>query len=132
MWVDLLLGTMGVATVALVVVGRWMAPVAAAPDPVAAVAPTTTVAAAAPPATTVTTAPPAPQDPARCHPSYRGTCIPPTVPDADCFGVGGDGPWLVRDYDVQVVGPDVFKLDVDYNGVACESQPGMLSTGGSR
>jgi hypothetical protein len=77
---------------------------------------------AGPPAPAVTTTvPPG----TACHPSYQGTCIPPAVRDADCFGLGQDGPWYVRDENVRVVGPDVFGLDTDFDGVACESTPGL-------
>ena len=56
-----------------------------------------------------------------CHQSYTGTCIPPEVSDADCAGGGGDGPHHVQEKDIQVVGPDSFRLDADGNGVGCES-----------
>ena len=79
----------------------------------------------APAPTVASTTTVAPADPAACHPSYQGTCIPPTVRDASCFGMGESAPWMVKDYDVKVVGEDVFRLDVDFDGVACESQPGL-------
>lgn len=56
-----------------------------------------------------------------CHPSYKGTCIPPHVSDADCAGGSGDGPHYVHEKNVQVVGPDTFRLDSDGDGVGCES-----------
>ena len=80
---------------------------------------------AGPPAPeTTTTVAPAPA-PGECHPAYQRTCIPPTVRDADCFGTGGDGPWIVRDENVRIVGDDVFRLDLDFDGIACETQPGL-------
>ena len=57
----------------------------------------------------------------RCHSSYEGTCIPPDVSDADCAGGSGNGPWYVQESNIRVVGPDVFDLDRDGNGIGCES-----------
>jgi hypothetical protein len=57
-----------------------------------------------------------------CHPSYRGQCIPSYVWDADCAGGGGNGPAFVQGT-VRVVGPDVFLLDEDGDGRACEPLP---------
>lgn len=45
-----------------------------------------------------------------CHPSYSGECLP-VVRDLDCRDVGGP---------VRVVGPDVYRLDRDHDGVGCE------------
>jgi hypothetical protein len=56
-----------------------------------------------------------------CHPSYRGACIPPDASDVDCYGGTGNGPYYVGR--VVVVGPDVFRLDSDGNGVGCEESP---------
>lgn len=53
-----------------------------------------------------------------CHPSYTGACVP-FASDVDCAGGGGDGPAYVRG-PVYVVGPDVYDLDRDGDGVACE------------
>lgn len=78
---------------------------------------------ATPPATRPpATAPPAtaPTSPA-CHASYEGTCIPPDVSDADCAGGSGNGPWYVQEKNIRVVGPDVFDLDRDGNGIGCQS-----------
>jgi hypothetical protein len=76
-----------------------------------------------PPVTQVTAvgtkvaAPPAP--PAQsCHPNYTGACVP-IASDVDCAGGGGNGPAYVRG-PVYVVGPDVYDLDRDGDGVACE------------
>ena len=44
-----------------------------------------------------------------CHPSYIGTCLDPKTGDYNC----GSQPVLV-------VGPDVYRLDGDNDGVACE------------
>lgn len=78
---------------------------------------------AGPPAPETTLAPAAPGP--GCHPGYAGTCIPAAVQDADCYGSGENGPWFVRESNVRVIGADVFALDVDFDGVACEAQPGL-------
>lgn len=104
-------------------------PTTAAPTPTSA--PTTTAAPAttttrkpvttttAKPATT-TTKKPATQS-SGCHTSYTRTCIPPDVSDADCAGGSGNGPFYVREKNIGVVGPDVFDLDRDGDGIGCES-----------
>ncbi|WP_158559912.1 hypothetical protein [Prauserella sp. PE36] len=80
-----------------------------APDPVRSEAP----------------APPPPPPPAPepgpgpdCHPSYEGACVP-IAQDVDCEGGSGDGPAYVRG-PVIVVGDDVYRLDRDGDGMACE------------
>jgi hypothetical protein len=128
-WVDALVGLALVAATFFVLTGGRDEPVAAsAPTVVSAVEP-------AGPPTMPTTAPPPPATAApaaaanggaaACHPSYQGTCIPPNVADADCYGIGDNGPWFVREENIKVVGPDVFRLDVDFDGVACEANPGL-------
>jgi micrococcal nuclease len=57
--------------------------------------------------------------PASCHPSYAGACLDPTASDYDCAGGSGDGPKYTGP--VRVIGPDVFRLDSDGDGYACES-----------
>ncbi len=64
--------------------------------------------------------------PAPCHLSYQGGtdtqtggCIRDGVGDYDCAPPNGDGPNYVRG-PVRVVGPDVFRLDGDGNGVGCQ------------
>ena len=52
-----------------------------------------------------------------CHPSYQGKCVPITS-DVDCIGGSGDGPAYVGR--VHVVGPDVYGLDRDGDGIGCE------------
>lgn len=64
--------------------------------------------------TTTTSAPAQP-----CHPSYVGECVPVGVADVDCRGGSGDGPYYVGR--VTVVGPDVYGLDRDKDGIGCES-----------
>jgi endonuclease YncB( thermonuclease family) len=87
----------------------------AAPAPLAAV-PTTRVTVARP-VTTTTKAPAT----GGCHPSYSGACVPAGVSDVDCAGGSGDGPAYVSTKRFSVVGPDVYRLDSDGDGVACES-----------
>ncbi len=53
-----------------------------------------------------------------CHASYEGACVP-VASDVDCAGGSGNGPAYVRG-PVRVVGPDVYDLDRDGDGVACE------------
>ena len=55
-----------------------------------------------------------------CHPSYQGACVPAGVPDVDCAGGGGNGPYYVQG-PIRVVGPDPYRLDRDGDGRACES-----------
>jgi len=53
-----------------------------------------------------------------CHPSYEGACLDPNSSEYDCEGGSGNGP----DYTgpVRVVGPDVYGLDADGDGIGCE------------
>ena len=64
--------------------------------------------------------PPPPPPPAAndCHPSYTGACVPANVSDVDCAGGSGNGPAYTGR--VNVVGPDVYGLDRDGDGVGCE------------
>jgi hypothetical protein len=61
-----------------------------------------------------TEAPPAPA----CHSSYVGACLEPDASDYDCAGGSGNGPKYTGR--VTVVGPDVFDLDRDGDGIGCE------------
>ncbi|HLG00294.1 MAG TPA: hypothetical protein VI916_07475 [Acidimicrobiia bacterium] len=80
------------------------------------------------PVTTVTTARPATTRPVpvtsaplpspACHPSYEGACVPADASDVDCVGGSGNGPAYTGR--VTVVGPDVYDLDRDGDGVGCE------------
>ncbi len=56
-----------------------------------------------------------------CHPSYEGECLPPSASDVDCAGGSGNGPVYARTKNIRVVGPDVYDLDRDGNGLACET-----------
>ncbi|MGV2900513.1 G5 domain-containing protein, partial [Microbacterium sp. AGC62] len=53
-----------------------------------------------------------------CHPSYAGVCVP-IASDVDCEGGSGNGPAYARG-PLQVVGPDVYDLDRDGDGIACD------------
>jgi len=54
-----------------------------------------------------------------CHPSYEGACLKKDASDYDCAGGSGNGPYYVRG-PIKVVGPDVFDLDRDGDGIACD------------
>jgi uncharacterized membrane protein len=63
-------------------------------------------------------APTAKKPPRKCHPSYKGACLDPKASDYDCIGGSGNGPKYTGR--VIVVGPDVFGLDRDGNGIGCQ------------
>lgn len=54
----------------------------------------------------------------QCHASYSGACVP-IASDVDCLGGSGNGPAYVQG-PVKVIGPDVYGLDNDGDGVGCE------------
>ncbi|MEM5476703.1 hypothetical protein [Pacificibacter sp. AS14] len=56
---------------------------------------------------------------AGCHASYTDVCVP-IASDVDCSSGSGNGPAYVVG-PVRVVGPDVYGLDRDGNGVGCEN-----------
>ena len=87
-------------------VGIW-APVTTSSSATTSTSTTTTTA----PTTTTTEEP-------QCHPSYEGACVPVGVEDVDCAGGSGNGPYYVGR--VRVVGPDVYGLDRDGDGIGCE------------
>lgn len=60
--------------------------------------------------------PPPPAGP--CDPNYDG-CVP-IDRDVDCAGGRGNGPSYV-DGPVHVIGRDIYGLDRDHDGVACEN-----------
>jgi len=82
--------------------------VGARPDPSRRPLPT------APP-TTPTTLAVAPTE--GCHPSYD-PCVP-VASDVDCAGGRGNGPAYTGR--VRVIGPDVYELDGDGDGIACDA-----------
>ncbi|QQQ64092.1 hypothetical protein JHQ56_05455 [Paenarthrobacter ureafaciens] len=61
-------------------------------------------------------APPAPAQ-GNCDPNYTG-CVP-IASDVDCAGGKGNGPAYVRG-PVTVIGSDIYALDSDGDGIACE------------
>ena len=87
------------------------APVAAAP---VVAAPTTRATVAVTPTTVAGSS--------GCHPSYAGACVPTGFSDVDCGGGSGNGPGYISAKNFQVVGPDVYDLDADGDGIACESR----------
>lgn len=66
----------------------------------------------------VALAPSAHAEDSKCHSSYEGACVP-IARDVDCAGGGGNGPEYVTG-PVIVVGDDVYELDRDGDGRACE------------
>lgn len=61
---------------------------------------------------------PPPAEPS-CDPNYSGACVP-LASDVDCAGGSGNGPAYVAG-PVYVVGSDVYDLDRDGDGVACDA-----------
>ncbi len=57
---------------------------------------------------------------ADCDPNYEDACVP-VASDVDCAGGSGNGPEYVSG-PVYVVGVDIYKLDRDGDGVACEGR----------
>jgi hypothetical protein len=67
---------------------------------------------------------PAPEAPAApsgggCDPNYSGQCVPISS-DVDCAGGSGNGPAFVGG-PVSVTGNDIYDLDRDGDGVACDA-----------
>lgn len=61
--------------------------------------------------------PPVNRSPPACDPNYTG-CVP-IASDVDCAGGGGNGPEYVKG-PVRVIGTDIYDLDRDRDGIACE------------
>ncbi|MCD5309803.1 hypothetical protein [Kineosporia babensis] len=57
--------------------------------------------------------------PWQCDPNYAGSCVP-IASDVDCLSSGGDGPAYLA-VPARVVGRDIYNLDSDGDGWACES-----------
>ncbi|MGB3315412.1 MAG: hypothetical protein WBB85_13440 [Albidovulum sp.] len=53
-----------------------------------------------------------------CDPNYTGACVP-IASEVDCAGGSGNGPAYVTG-PVWVVGSDIYGLDRDGDGKACE------------
>nr|WP_227820302.1 G5 domain-containing protein [Agromyces aureus] len=62
--------------------------------------------------------PPAPVDNG-CDSNYEGACVPISS-DVDCAGGSGNGPAYVQG-PVWIVGSDIYDLDRDGDGVACDA-----------
>ncbi|WP_243697045.1 G5 domain-containing protein [Labedella endophytica] len=60
--------------------------------------------------------PPAPAG--DCDSNYSGACVP-IASDVDCAGGSGNGPAYV-DGPVRIVGSDIYDLDRDGDGIACD------------
>ncbi|MDQ0727245.1 G5 domain-containing protein [Microbacterium sp. W4I20] len=58
------------------------------------------------------------QAPSKCDGNYEGVCVP-IDSDVDCEGGSGDGPSYI-DGPLRVVGTDVYDLDRDGDGIACD------------
>ncbi|MCX8559679.1 hypothetical protein OS122_02040 [Mycolicibacterium mucogenicum] len=56
---------------------------------------------------------------APCDPNYSGACVP-IASDVDCQGGSGNGPAYVAG-PLKVIGNDIYELDRDGDGVACDS-----------
>lgn len=53
-----------------------------------------------------------------CDPNYANHCVP-VASDVDCASGSGNGPAYVSG-PVYVIGSDIYDLDCDGDGVACE------------
>lgn len=53
-----------------------------------------------------------------CDPNYSGACVP-VASDVDCAGGSGNGPAYLSG-SARVVGSDIYDLDRDNNGIACD------------
>ncbi|RZU13959.1 surface rod structure-forming protein G [Kribbella rubisoli] len=58
-----------------------------------------------------------PEEPSGCDPNYSG-CVP-IASDVDCSGGSGNGPEYVAG-PIEVIGSDIYRLDSDHDGIACE------------
>ncbi|MBF4635116.1 G5 domain-containing protein [Agreia pratensis] len=71
-----------------------------------------------PPAPEPEAAPAPAPDNGGCDPNYSGPCVP-IASDVDCAGGSGNGPAYVSG-PVYVVGSDIYDLDRDGDGIACD------------
>jgi hypothetical protein len=62
--------------------------------------------------------PPAPEPAGDCDSNYADACVP-IASDVDCAGGSGNGPAYVNG-PVRIVGSDVYDLDRDGDGIACD------------
>ena len=73
-----------------------------------------------PEASVTTSGQPAEAFSSECDPNYGDLCVPVAI-DVDCFHGSGDGPeYLVGQASVR--GTDIYGLDRDGNGIACDSR----------
>ncbi|MGE3287253.1 MAG: hypothetical protein AB7J32_14275 [Pseudonocardia sp.] len=91
---------------------------AAAPTTRRSTAPTSKAPTSKAPTSRAPTSKPAPVAGSGCHPNYAGACVP-IASDVDCAGGSGNGPAYVRG-PVRIIGEDVYGLDRDGDGTACE------------
>jgi hypothetical protein len=54
-----------------------------------------------------------------CDPNYAGACVP-IASDVDCSR-SANGPAYIDAKNFRVVGRDIYGLDADGDGIACES-----------
>ena len=54
-----------------------------------------------------------------CDPNYGGACVP-IASDVDCASGSGNGPAYLSE-EATVIGEDIYDLDRDNDGLACES-----------
>ncbi len=59
---------------------------------------------------------------AACDPHYRSKTCVPIARDVDCAGGTGNGPAYVQG-PFEYEGEDIYDLDSDGDGVACEPRP---------
>lgn len=62
--------------------------------------------------------PPAPEPAGDCDSNYADACVP-IASDVDCAGGSGNGPAYVVG-PVRIIGSDVYDLDRDGDGIACD------------
>ncbi len=55
-----------------------------------------------------------------CDPNYADVCVP-IASDVDCAGGSGNGPEYVQG-PLRVIGTDIYGLDRDGDGIACDRQ----------
>lgn len=55
-----------------------------------------------------------------CDPNYADACVP-IASDVDCAGGSGNGPEYVQG-PLRVIGTDIYDLDRDGDGIACDRQ----------
>jgi hypothetical protein len=53
-----------------------------------------------------------------CDPNYEA-CVPANVEDVDC-NRDANGPYYTDDHNFRVTGTDVYELDADHDGIACD------------